>query len=140
MQKNPFINIGAAAEVVPVEVLSSSKLRDCFTNLMSSVAPPDAPKKSKYGSDLNDILLSDKSQKEHVDKWLLQVSKLLHVTMQVATVMTQGKSVMLCLEDHNDMTALVCILIDFFPAVVAVGCSQTSIHCIYSIRTTVERL
>ena len=111
--------IGAAAEIVPVEVLSSSKLRDSFTNLLNSLAPPDNPKRSKYGGGGADPPVDmgisheksgtggGKSPKEHVDKWLQQVSKLLHVTMQVVTVMAQGKSVMLCLEDHNDMTAQV---------------------------------
>ncbi|XP_063722582.1 myotubularin-related protein 13-like isoform X4 [Symsagittifera roscoffensis] len=118
-KKNPFLAIGAAAEIVPVEVLSSSKLRDSFTNLLNSLAPPDNPKRSKYGGGGADPPVDmgisheksgtggGKSPKEHVDKWLQQVSKLLHVTMQVVTVMAQGKSVMLCLEDHNDMTAQV---------------------------------
>ncbi|XP_075256985.1 myotubularin-related protein 13-like isoform X4 [Convolutriloba macropyga] len=116
-KKNPFLNIGEIAEIVPVEVLSSSRLRDCFTNLLSSLAPPDAPKRSKFGPpDASDLFSTDASggksgSREHVDKWLQQVSKLLHVAMQVVSVMAQGKSVMLCLEDHNDMTAQVASLV-----------------------------
>ena len=103
------------AEIVPVEVLSSSRLRDCFSNLLSTLAPPDAPKKTKSPDSQQEVFTSDplsaaggkSGNREHVDRWMQQVSKLLQVTMQVVSAMATGKSAMLCLEDHNDMTAQV---------------------------------
>ena len=103
-----MLNIGAAAEVVAIDGISSSKLRDRFTNLMNAIASPDAPKRSKSGGGDDSAGGSgSKSQTEHIDKWLQKVSKLIYITMQVVTVLAQEKSVMLCLEDHNDMTAQV---------------------------------
>ena len=82
---------------------------------MNAVASPDAPKRAKSGSGMSADIANDpagggsgvKSQTEHVDKWLQKVSKLIYITMQVVAVLAQEKSVMLCLEDHNDMTAQV---------------------------------